>query len=228
MFFSRVHKSLFKLPYQPYGFKETERVIEIPWALSCIESNDQRVLDVGYAFAEDRYLNELVNLNLDELHGVDYVLNEHRSAKILKKQADLRTMDCYPENYFDVILCVSTIEHVGHNNDVYFEEKGFERDFDGDLKALRNLAKILKPKGKLVISVPYGKKVDYNWFVQYDEGHLNRLLKFQGLKTLKKDLFVYRNRGWSSAEEGDLRKIEYKGNEAPAAAGLACVLMQKL
>ena len=102
-------KELFKLPYQPYSIGDTERGVEIPWTLSCIQRTDKRVLDVGYAFAEERYLKELVGLDVPELYGVDYVLNDSAPSKIIKKKADLREMDCFSEGFFDCILAVIPI-----------------------------------------------------------------------------------------------------------------------
>lgn len=219
--------NLFKLPYQPYGSGDTERAIEIPWTLACISESDQRVLDVGYAFAEDRYLKELVNLNIPELYGVDYVLTEDGYPKIIKKQADLKISSGFPAEFFDLILAVSVIEHIGHNNDIYFKEAEFQKDFDGDINALRNLTFSLKKGGKVAITVPYGRKVDYGWFVHYDRDFLQRLINSSGCELLKKDLFIYKNGGWFYSTEEELEDIEYKSNEAPAAAGLACILIRK-
>jgi len=162
------------------------------------------------------------------LNGVDYVLDESKPSQIIKKQADLRTMDCYLDNYFDLILAISVIEHVGYDNSVYFEEGGFSKDFDGDLKAMSNLMKVLKSGGRIVVTVPYGRKVDYGWFVHYDKCHLDRLVELDGLKLLKKDLFIYKDGGWSDSCDEDLVDVCYKDNDAPAASGLACLLLQKI
>ncbi|MFI5250785.1 MAG: hypothetical protein ACHQQQ_00010 [Bacteroidota bacterium] len=216
----------FTLPYQPYAFKDTERAIEIPWGLSCLRS-DEVVLDVGYAYAEPRYINEITNLPLKDLYGYDIVVNEGISPKIKKYQGDLRKIECFSDSFFDSILCISTIEHVGFNNDVYFKEDKFIKSYDDDLIAIVELTKILKSHGKLIITVPFGKRVDYEWFIQYDSNRLHRLINRSSCYVHQLDFFIYENHGWSLCKEIDLADIEYKSNEAPAAAGLACLLLKK-
>ncbi len=224
-FFTR-NISVFKLPYEPYAFNDTERAVEIPWALSCLRENEV-VLDVGYAYAEPRYINELCNLPLKELHGVDYVLNDKINKRMLKARTDIRKIDCYSPNFFDSILCISTIEHVGFKNDIYFEEERFTKHPDDDLIVLRELTKVLKRGGKLVITVPYGQNVDYDWFMQYDEDRLKRLRKHSHCKVIQLDYFIFKRHGWHYSSPDELKHIEYKGNGAPAAAGLACLLLSK-
>ena len=57
--------NVFRLPSQCYGSGETERAVEVPWALSCVDaSRDRRVLDVGYAYAEPLYLDRLISLEV--------------------------------------------------------------------------------------------------------------------------------------------------------------------
>ena len=58
-------QNVFKLPFQCYGPNETERAVEVPWALSCVDvPRDRRVLDVGYAYAEPGYLDRLISLEV--------------------------------------------------------------------------------------------------------------------------------------------------------------------
>jgi len=66
----KTQDEFFQLPVQPYGIGDTERCIEIPWAISCYRG-ERRVLDVGYANAEDRYLDSLIALGIPELYGLD-------------------------------------------------------------------------------------------------------------------------------------------------------------
>jgi hypothetical protein len=216
----------FRLPYQPFGYQDTERAIEIPWSLSIVRTNDV-VLDVGYAYAEPRYLNELCNLPLKELHGIDYVLNDQLNPKIRKAKCDIRNIDCYSPAYFDTILCVSTIEHVGFDNNVYFTEEHFQKNIDDDLLVVQGLVKLLKKNGRLVITVPFGRLVDYGWFMQYDGSRLNRLIEFSKCRVGVLEYFIYKNDGWYNSSAEELASVEYKGNDAPAAAGIACLLLIK-
>ena len=59
-------------PAFPCGAGQTERAIEIPWALSRYNGG-RRVLEVGCSFASENpeYSRGLIALNIPELHGID-------------------------------------------------------------------------------------------------------------------------------------------------------------
>ncbi len=74
----------------------------------------------------------------------------HPNVEILS--GDLLKLDL-PQQAFDFILNCSTVEHVGLSGryGVAFEET------DGDLKAMRKLRQLLKPSGKMLMTVPCGQ-----------------------------------------------------------------------
>src|SRR5581483_6365997 len=90
-----------------------ERPIEIPWCLARVRPGE-RVLDVGYAFAEQVYLDALVDLG--GVTGVDLV--EREAPGITGVQADLRELP-FGDHQFDVAIAISTLEHVGRDNTQY-------------------------------------------------------------------------------------------------------------
>jgi SAM-dependent methyltransferase len=210
-----------QLPAQPYGTGDTERCIEIPWAISCYRG-ERRVLDIGYANAEDRYLEPLLSLRIPELYGLDLVGRDVQG--ICSVVGDVRRAP-FGNGAFDLILCISTIEHVGWDNTIYFQRR-LSQDPEGDLQAIREMVRITRGGGRIIITVPYGRLHNYGWFLQYDRHRLNRLISAAGCRVLRKDLFAYRE-GWRHASEEDLIDVAYKGNDAPAAAGLACILLQR-
>ena len=65
------------------------------------------------------------------------------------------------------MLLVSTLEHIGADNEVYGVERRARRL--GSLgAALRELRRILRPAGSLLVTVPLGEPGDYGWFRQED------------------------------------------------------------
>jgi O-antigen chain-terminating methyltransferase len=216
----KTQDQFFRLPVQPYGIGDTERCIEIPWAISCYRG-ERRVLDVGYANAEDRYLDSLKALGIPELYGLD--LASKAVQGIHSVVGDVRSAP-FRDGVFDLILCISTIEHVGWDNKIYFQG-GLSQDPEGDLQAIREMARITKRGGRIVVTVPYGMLHNYGWFQQYDRQRLDRLISTAGCRVLRKDLYAYRQ-GWRKASEEDLIDVLYKDEGAPAAAGLACLLLE--
>ena len=88
-------------------------------------------------------------------------------------QGDLLKLDL-PEGSFDYILNCSTVEHVGLTGryGVSVEET------DGDLDAMRKLRTLLKPSGKMLMTIPCGQDtVVVPWHRVYGERRLPRLLE---------------------------------------------------
>jgi hypothetical protein len=218
---SRFKPFAFKIPKEPFGIGDTERCIEIPWAMSCYQG-EQKALDVGYANAEERYLKEILSLQIPQLYGLDRIKKD--VAGIIPAVADIRQTG-FPEGFFDLVFCISTIEHIGRDNTIYFQE-GNPIDDSGDFKAIRELSRITRNKGHIALTVPYGKFHDYGWFIHYDEMRLMKLIEASGCDVLRQDFFIYRD-GWHHCRRNSLREILYKDNNAAAAAGLVCLLFEK-
>ena len=83
-----------------------------------------------------------------DLHGP----HEYKDFKIVKGNSN--SMDCFPDNNFDAVLCSSTLEH-----DKYF------------WKTLGEIKRVTKPGGMIVISVPGFAKLGCGKF----KGLLTRL-----------------------------------------------------
>ena len=204
------------------GVGDTERYIEIPWAISEY-SDEHTVLDIGYANAEERYIASLLSLKIPNLHGLD--ISEKKFNGIISHTVDIRHTN-FEDNFFDFVFCISTIEHIGRDNSKYIHN--FIEDLEsGDLEGLKEIFRITKINGKCVITVPFGKFCNYGWFIHYDEKRLNTLLNSSPFEIVKKEFFIYEN-GWHSCDKEDLKDILYKDNNAPAAAGLACLLLKKV
>jgi O-antigen chain-terminating methyltransferase len=212
----------FKLPVEPYGKGDTERCVEIPWAMSCYHG-EQKVLDVGYAHAEERYIRELFGLSMPTLYGIDLV-GKHIGT-IVSVKGDIRKSP-FNSSSFDLIFCISTIEHVGCDNAIYTKGPS-PIDELGDLGAIEEMSRMLKRQGKIVLTVPYGKYLNYGWFIHYDEKKLDKLISASNCEIFDQDFFIYQE-GWRSCSKTDLKSISYKDNGAPAAAGLACILLEKI
>jgi glycosyltransferase involved in cell wall biosynthesis len=206
----------------PFAPETTERMIEVPWMLSRYRG-EQRALDVGYAFASDLYLSSLLALGIPSLHGVD------RAAAPIPAMArahgDVRSLP-YRDGVFDVVFCISTIEHVGRDNATY----GFGNeplDPGADVRALSEMARVLAPNGRLLISVPLGRQEDHGWFLQYDYAGWRTLAESSSLALEEEQAFRLGPAGWERVADPRSTSLLAYGDGAPAAKGVLCAMLVK-
>jgi SAM-dependent methyltransferase len=191
-----------------------ERVVEVPWVLSRLRPVG-RVLEVGYAFAETAYLGALLRSGV-ELVGAD--LATRAVAGLEAVEADVRALP-FPDRSFDQVLLVSTLEHVGADNAVYGLDA--EPDPDARLNALRELGRILRVDGSLLVTVPLGEPGDYGWFRQEDEPGWNRLYARAGFFVSEQEAYELTEDGWRAAPDFDAEGVRY-GSKGPAASAVLC------
>jgi SAM-dependent methyltransferase len=191
-----------------------ERVIEIPWVLARLSG--RRALEVGYAFAEPPYLAALLRAGFDELVGVDLAAAD--VPGLTGVQADVRDLP-FDDDAFELILCVSTLEHVGADNTGY----GLAAEDDGAsrLIALRELRRVLATAGRLLITVPCGEPGDYGWFHQDDVRGWTRLFTRAGFFVEEEEVYELTGEGWRTAPELDTEGLRY-GERGPAASAVLC------
>jgi len=191
-----------------------ERVVEVPWVLSrlCPEG---RVLEVGYAFAETAYLGALLRSGL-ELVGAD--LASRDVAGIETVEADVRELP-FEDASFDQVLLVSTLEHVGAENEVY----GLDVQPDPGARpdALRELRRVLRPSGSLLVTVPLGEPGDYRWFRQDDERGWSKLFARAGFFLDEREAYELTEDGWRAAPDFREEGVLY-GARGPAASAVLC------
>ncbi len=165
-----------------------ERAIEIPWILSRYDG-ERRVLDVGTANAVAAYVEGLSDLRAPELVTVDLA----EPADVI---ADVRRMP-FPDDRFDLVFCVSTLEHVGGDNAVYGVDAA--RGENGHAAALRELHRVLTPGGRLLLSVPTGEREDHGWHLQRAPLEWVELFERGGFVVFEDELYVLADDGWRTA-----------------------------
>jgi SAM-dependent methyltransferase len=200
-----------------------------------------KLLDAGSTFNYEFILNHL-DFNKVELSILTYAPESpnFNEKKISYVYADLREIP-FRDEYFDVVLSQSTIEHIDMDNSIYGyqlqhhenqETKSYEY-----LKAIAEMFRVLKKGGKLLLTFPFGKFENHGFFQQFDEEMLNRILTFldeQGTYTT--NFFRYLPNGWIACEKEDCKDVESfnphtgKGKGTDGAAhcrSICCISFQK-
>jgi SAM-dependent methyltransferase len=191
-----------------------ERVVEIPWVLSRLVPSG-RVVEVGYAFAEAAYLGALLRSGV-ELVGID--LAERDVDGMERLVADVRSLPLADASV-DQVLLVSTLEHVGADNTGY--GLAAEDDPESRVDALRELARILRPRGRLLVTVPLGEPGEHGWFHLDDVAGWNRLFGSAGLFVEEQEAYELDADGWRPAPAFRATGVGY-GDRGPAASAALC------
>ena len=150
-----------------------ERIVEIPFIFQSLPKNKKvNILDIGC-------LESTVGLSLASLGhqvtGVDIRPMELSHPNFTFRQEDICETKLR-KNQFDYVILLSTVEHIGLET-IYGKVKATS----SDQKTFDQVWRVLKPGGKLLLTVPYSKTYWYDDFMRrYDQKTLEkRLKKFQ-------------------------------------------------
>lgn len=152
------------------------------------------------------------------------------------------------DNYYDVIACISVLEHVGLDNSVYTRDLNYREDAkDAFTLAIKELHRVLKPGGDLIFTVPFGEYRDFGFQQQFDARLLsNAIESFPGRSAISQAFYKYTLDGWQVATANqcaDSRYVEWiaeawrhntwpdpipvESDRAAAARAVACVRLTK-
>lgn len=151
---------------------ETERSSEYSFVMENINLRSGTVLERGCCDSLLSY--KLAKLGFD-VYAIDVRPYFEKHPNLKFQRADVRNapfLNCF----FDRIIAVSTIEHVGLGS---YGDPLFD---NGDFVVLEELNRILKKGGKMLITFPFSGKFLYspwlkgNWQRIYDEKRIKQLI----------------------------------------------------
>jgi len=149
---------------------------------TCLDINESVMVQKKYA-KKVGIINHPITEHFDIIDNPKMKIQEksYTSNNFNIIVCDGRKMD-FPDSSFDAVSCISAIEHIPNN---------------GDILAIKEIARVLKPNGKAFISVPYSQKYEEgkshggHFERRYDYNALNtRLIQPSGLK-LRKVGFIF-------------------------------------
>ena len=182
------------------GFVVNERIIENAFAIRSLPEEIKRILDVGCC--ESDLSIQLATMGFD-VYGIDsknYELT-HRNFHFIR---DDISHTSFQDGYFDAVLAISAVEHIGlgHYGDSIYS--------GGDLKSMREIHRILRNGGTLIMSTPFGAKARVTWQRVYDNDSLANLLKEFNVQ--KADYWLKEGEEWriASLNEAKLQDHDIK------------------
>ncbi len=150
-----------------------ERIFEYPWVLMRCRVKHGKISDFGCKGSLlVPYLSSLKYevYGIDLAEGLDYsshLLDNYTTFKFVK--SDIRKTP-FSDDFFDVSFSISTLEHI-------FSDKMVPED----KLALKEIVRVTKPNGQILISFPYGAG-------EVSKGHIGYPYKIYNKKSLKEFL----------------------------------------
>ncbi|NNE14185.1 MAG: class I SAM-dependent methyltransferase [Saprospiraceae bacterium] len=195
-----------------FGMKIDERIIEYPWIFSKLNDYKEDILDAGSTFNFDYVVNHNKFKNKDlTIFTFAPETNAFPKKRVSYVYGDLRDMP-FENNQFDTVVSQSTIEHIDMDNSIYgydieHNENEEKKSYDY-IKAVKEMTRVLKSKGTLLITFPFGKFENHGFFQQFDDEMLDRILNyFDDLGDYSVDFFKYEKDGWRFAERDELQEV---------------------
>ncbi len=189
-----------------YGIGLDERLIEYPFVFSRIRNGKSVILDAGSTFNFETIVSHPVIVEKELCIYTYYPENLNFIEKRISYEfGDLRNLP-FRSSWFDEVVCISTLEHVGLDNSMYgYREAGKTGSMSGGdsyRKVIEELLRVLKPGGQLLMTFPFGKNINYGFFQQFDSKMLQIILGIMNQEgTSTTTFFKYSPEGWNFSEE---------------------------
>ncbi len=172
------------------------RVLEYSFVIGKLNSIEKgRVLDIGCSSRLNFLPATLASLGW-EVYGMDIREFKFRFPNFHFILEDIRSTS-FNGSFFDAVYALSTLEHIGLSGRWGITTE----DPEGDVKAVTEVERILRPNGTFLVTVPYGqRKIVGSLHKVYDKSCLRQL--FLNWK-IKDEIYYVRNREgyWEAVSE---------------------------
>lgn len=206
-------------PQNTYGYGFDERVVEYPWLISKLSDKATRLLDAGSILNFDFILqHQKIKSKRICITTLAPERNCYWKDGISYTFDDLRDLP-FKTHTFDEVVCVSTLEHIGLDNQIYFQsEIGEVKNTtelnsltkpDSHLIAIKEIHRVLKPNGRLYLTVPFGRSQKYPWLQVFDGQGIDRIIDTFSPSGIEETVFMHDSKGWTISTRANAAEASY-------------------
>ena len=138
----------------------SERYPEFKFVLRNLVSRntEAKILDVGCSTSALSSMITKFSRNRWRIISID-IANEIGNHGLPSIQMDARRIG-FKDKTFDQVMCLSAMEHIGLDHEgAEKQNKGHNYGINGDALAMTEIWRVLKAKGTLILTVPYGRLI---------------------------------------------------------------------
>ena len=195
----------------------TSRSREYYFVMNNISQSNGTILDLGS-------VGSILPLKLakkgHKVHVVDTREYHEKHPNITSTTTDINDTD-FPDNYFDAIVCVSVLEHIGM---AAYGDPTYEA---GDELTIKKFSQILKSAGRLLITMPFaGRYKILPWKDTYEKiyNYNSIATLFKDWELIKEEYYIPKSqKNWVNSTREDAEKI----HSAYPRSNLACFIFEK-
>jgi len=184
---------------------KNERVVEIPIVWKIVKKyRGKKILEVGNVLSHYFRVNHDI---LDKYEKANGIINQD----VAYFQSN---------NKYDLIVSISTLEHVGWDEEKWAIHEHRQQTTQSAAKIIRsieNLKRLLSPEGKIVVTLPLGYNLELDKLLQ------NKEVKFARMHCLKR---ISMDNKWIEVDWKDVQNSRFN-SPFPAANGLVIGIIEK-
>ena len=181
-----------------YGRGLDERIVEYPWLFSRLPEGGGRLLDAGSILTHKTILSHPALKSkkcfISTLAPEDSAAWQDGISYIYE---DLR-YSCFRDEFFDYVICISVLEHVGMDNTLNYtsDQTKCENDRFSFLQCVSELSRVTRPGGVTYITVPYGTYANHGWLQLFDSAMIDKTISTFEAAEVRETVYLYGPDGW--------------------------------
>jgi SAM-dependent methyltransferase len=192
-----------------------ERAVELSLAVDILTSRrPRRTLDAGSSLNIPALRPLLERDEICVVHltqSGDKELDGFDGGRVSYLFGDLRSLP-FRDRWFDCVMCISTLEHVGMDNSRYGGQVEADRDSYRD--AIDELARVLQVGGALFLTMPAGPAEDRGWYQVFAPEQIDAMAARLGPEfEVSIRYFSYRS-GWAESDASTVLTVGSRDGEA--------------